>query len=339
MKDKTKEQLKWALVAGVGMLAARKLLRRHPQFVGKNVLVAGGTRGLGLVLAREAMARGANVSICGRDAQTLKQALVELQGLGKVHGAVCNLTRESDVKQWVEEARRELGSVDVLIYNAGIIQVGPYEAMRKIDFKNAIDTHVYGALHTINQVVPLMKDQGGGNIALIASMGGKRAVPHMLPYDVSKFALVGMGEGMAVELAKDKIYVTTVCPATMRTGSPDHAYFKGDHRKEYTWFSLLDSLPGVSVSAEYAANKILDAIGRRQVLLVYPFSAQVGVALSALAPSVYVKAMRLVSRLLPQSDDARSFTGEQSHSKLSPSALTALTQKAAEKNNEVRGKH
>src|SRR5438105_6875199 len=104
------------------------------------------------------------------------------------------------------------------------------------------------------------------------SIGGKVSMPHLLPYNASKFALVGLSEGLRAELAKDGIVVTTVCPGLMRTGSPRNANFKGQHRAEYAWFAISDSLPGASMSVERAARQILDACkrGDAEVVLSLP---------------------------------------------------------------------
>src|SRR5204863_5194639 len=114
-------------------------------------------------------------------------------------------------------------------------------------------------LFTTLSVLPAMRRQGEGRIVNISSIGGKIAVPHLLPYDASKFALTGFSEGLRAELLKDGIYVTTVCPGLMRTGSPRNADFKGQHEAEYAWFSIGDSLPGMSMSAEAAAERIVTA--------------------------------------------------------------------------------
>src|SRR5207248_11163142 len=111
----------------------------------------------------------------------------------------------------------------------------------------------WGRLHMIQAVVPGMTQRGQGRSVNITSIGGKVSLPHLVPYSASKFALVGLSEGLHAELAKDGITVTTVCPGLMRTGSPRHALFKGQHQAEYAWFKISDSLPIVTISAEKAA--------------------------------------------------------------------------------------
>jgi NAD(P)-dependent dehydrogenase (short-subunit alcohol dehydrogenase family) len=154
----------------------------------------------------------------------------------------------------VGRVTEELGPIDALINNAGTITVGPLDTMRLADFHEAMNINLWGALHAILAVLPDMRSRHSGRIVNIASIGGKLTVPHLLPYSVSKFALVGLSEGLRVELARDGIQVTTICPGLMRTGSPRHAFFKGRHRAEYAWFSISDSLPLVSMDAPSAAR-------------------------------------------------------------------------------------
>ena len=158
--------------------------------------------------------------------------------------------------------------IDVLVNNAGVIQVGPIEVMTHEDFELAMQAHLWGPLNTILAVLPSMRQRREGRIVNISSIGGKVAVPHLVPYSASKFALVGLSKGLRAELMKDNVVVTTVCPGLMRTGSPRNADFKGQHRFEYAWFSISDALPLLTVSAENAARQIVQACKRGQAELV-----------------------------------------------------------------------
>src|SRR5207302_995684 len=148
----------------------------------------------------------------------------------------------------VDEVLDRFGRLHVLINNAGVIQVGPMEEMTLADYEDTMQTHFWAPLFTTLSVLPALRRQGEGRIVNISSIGGKIAVPHLLPYSASKFALTGFSEGLRAELLKDGIYVTTVCPGLMRTGSPRNADFKGQHRAEYAWFSISDSLPFFSMA-------------------------------------------------------------------------------------------
>ena len=173
----------------------------------------------------------------------------------------------------------------------------------------------------------------------IASIGGKVAVPHLLPYTASKFALVGLSDGLRAELAKENILVTTVCPGLMRTGSPRNALFKGRHRNEYAWFSIGDSLPGLSMNAERAARKILTAARRGTGRLVLGLPAKTAVLASELLPGTAAQLSKLGNKMLPKPSPAprgyRARRGAESQSFLAPSILTHLSDTAAKKNNEI----
>ncbi len=329
-------------VLGVGALFATKTVVqwwREVQYSlnGKTVLITGGSRGLGLVLARKILQEGARVAICARDASELERARVDLEKYGKEVLAIpCDVTDEFEVKQMIRIVRDRFGEIDVLINNAGIIQVGPMEEMTLDDYEEAIKTHFWGPLYTTTAVLPQMRQRREGRIVNISSIGGKVSVPHLLPYSASKFALVGLSEGMRAELAKDGITVTTVCPGLMRTGSQYNAFFKGKHREEYAWFSISDSLPILSMSAESAASQIISACKRGDAEVVLSITAQIGDKFHALFPGLTSEILSWVNRLLPEPDGIGSdrALGKDSQSSASPSALTSLSNKAAQRNNQ-----
>jgi short-subunit dehydrogenase len=120
-----------------------------------------------------------------------------------------------------------------------------------------------------------MRERGGGRVANIASIGGLVAVPHLLPYSASKFALVGLSQGMHAELAREGILVSTIAPGLMRTGSPRNALFKGAREQEYAWFAISDSLPLLSMSATRAARRIVQAIERGEARVVLGLPAKI----------------------------------------------------------------
>jgi NAD(P)-dependent dehydrogenase (short-subunit alcohol dehydrogenase family) len=332
------------LFIGAGLAAAfasRALVRRTRRFsfAGKTVLITGGSRGMGLALARQLVDAGAKVAICARTAADLDEAERKLRARGGEALALrCDVSRPEEVRSAVHQALQRFGGIDVLCNLAGVIQVGPLEAMTRDDFRHAMDVHFWGALNTVLEVLPLMRRRGWGRIVNVASLGGKRAVPHMLPYTASKFALVGLSNGLRTELAKDGILVTTVCPSLVRTGSPRNALFKGQHRKEHAWFSLAGSLPGVAMSAEQAAAQILRACrdGEREVLLRNPVNF--AVALQSIFPGTTQSLLGVAGRFLPRMGGIgqRSAYGYESASRWSPSWLTRLGDAAARRNNEMR---
>ncbi len=142
---------------------------------------------------------------------------------------------------------------------------------------------------------------------------------------------------MRAELNQENIFVTTACPGLMRTGSPRNANFKSQHRREYAWFSIGDSLPMLSMDAETAAKQILVACqqGRGEVLIHSPLN--IGVALQRMFPEITRDVLTLAATVLPKMGGIGRATakGYESESAWSPSFLTALTQRAAAANNEL----
>ena len=234
-------------------------------------------------------------------------------------------------------ARDRFGRIDVLVNNAGVIQVGPVDVMTVEDYEEAMKTHFWGPLYTTLAVLPEMRRRGQGRIVNISSIGGKISVPHLVPYSASKFALTGLSEGLRAELLKDGVLVTTVCPGLMRTGSPRNALFKGQHRAEYAWFAISDSLPVTSMSAERAARQIIEATRRGSAEVILTIQAQLAVRFHGLFPGLTADLLGLVNKLLPGPGGigrARA-KGKDSQSSLAPSVLTALTERAARENNEM----
>ena len=187
----------------------------------------------------------------------------------------------------------------MLINNAGIIQAGPVDHMKLSDYEDAMDTHFWGPLYMVVAALPHMRRQGDGRVVNISSIGGRIAVPHLLPYSASKFALVGLSDGLRVELARDNIVVTTVCPGLMRTGSPVNAMFKGQRPQEYAWFAISDSLPLASIDARRAARQIVDACRRGDAELVITVQAKLAILARTLAPELFADVMTMMNGLLP----------------------------------------
>ncbi len=338
MKLNTREKIGIAVALGVGAAVARRLLRAQYSFAGKTVLITGGSRGLGLVLARAFAAEGARIVLCARDLSTLGRACDELGEAGaEVLAVAADVTLDLDVRSLLAAVGDRFGPVDVLVNNAGTMDVGPLESMTEDDFARAMDTHFWGPLRLMEAVLPSMRDLGAGRIVNVVSIGGVVPVPHMIPYTASKFALGGLSEAMAAELVREGVTVTTVYPGLMRTGSTRHARFKGQHRAEHAWFTLLDALPLASMNAGRAARQIVEACRRGDARVVLSVPAKLAVFARGVAPNLVARVTGLVGRLLPTPGGlgTASRKGYESESPVTLSVLTALDRKAAAANNEV----
>lgn len=332
----------WWGLAGVGAILAAKTLLANSRKISlrdRVVVITGGSRGLGLVLAREAVRENAKVAICARDLEELAEAKIDLEARGaKVFTMPCDVTNKAEVGQFINAVRMEFGQIDVLINNAGVIQVSPVEHLTAEDYQESLKTHFWAVFNTINEVLPEMRERKMGRIVNISSIGGKIPVPHLNAYSVGKFALAGYSEGLRAELLKDGVYVTSVFPGMIRTGSPRNAFFKGRNEEEYAWFKISDSLPGLSTSAEDCARQIIAATKRGDAELIVTLPAKIGAAIFGVFPGLTADVLSLVNKYglpAPGGIGERRATGKESESAASESFLTALTDEAAEQNNQM----
>ena len=328
-------------VAGVGaVITARELWKRTratPSFAGKVILITGGSRGLGFAIAQEFAMRGATLVICGRDEEILHEAEQRLLAMRvPVLALRCDIAQQGAAEQLVRQATERFGRIDVLVNNAGQIAVGPIESQTIADFEEAMGTMFWGMVYTTLAALPQMLDRGDGRIVNITSIGGKVAVPHLVPYSCAKFAAVGFSEGIRAELAKNRIKVTTVVPGLMRTGSHANAVFKGDHHKEYSWFSLGATLPVTAMSAHRAARRIVNAAARGDSEIVLTVPAKLMVLAHGIAPGTVSDILGVTNRLMPGtgSHDPHRFTGKESETAVSRSFLTGLGRAAGRDLNQ-----
>ena len=330
-------------------------MSRAPQ-PGGVALVAGASRGLGLLISTELARRGYRVHGCSRSAESLERAaqiVATRSGLGEgvtphpFVPAVCDVRDADAVESWVERVRAEEGRIDVAIHVAGIIQVGPVGSTTLGHFRDAVETMLMGPVHLALAVLPTMRAADRGRIGIVSSVGGLVSVPHLLPYSVAKFGAVGLSEGLQAELAGTGVTATTVVPGLMRTGGHLAARFVGDVEKDYAWFAPGASMPLLSVGGERAARRIVDGVlaGRTQVELT-PLT-MLGRRVHGVAPAATVRLMGVVSRVLPAGPDRGPSTssarpgvaGATARDRLGSrvvNALSVLGDRAAQRTNEGR---
>jgi NAD(P)-dependent dehydrogenase (short-subunit alcohol dehydrogenase family) len=318
-------------VAGVAaVLAGRELLAklREADLRDRVALVTGGSRGLGLLIARELAGEGCRLVICARDEQELERAREDLERRGAAALAVpCDVGDRNQVTRMVDEAIRRFGRIDILVNNAGTIQVGPARSMTIEDYEEAMRVMFWGLVYPTLAVIPSMVGRGDGRIVNVTSIGGKVSVPHLLPYASAKSAAVGFSEGLRAELARDGITVTTIAPGLMRTGSPLNAFFKGDTEREYGLFSTIGSLPFISMDAERAARQIVRAAKRGEAERVLSIPATLLARFHGLFPGLTADLLGLANRVLPGANGAvdRKQRGMELHEQVRSDLLDNVT--------------
>jgi len=313
---------KWAKYLGLASIGLRSFSVKNFSYENQSVVITGGSRGLGLALAEELSQQGALVTILARDEEELKRAKKRLAEVpsAQVLAITCDITNRHQLKFAFEKVKERYGKIDILINNAGAVSAGPFESMNQKDFEAQMNVHFFAALKSVQVILPIFKEKKSGCIVNISSIGGKIPILHMIPYCASKFALSGFSQALSSELRKDNIQVTTVYPGLMRTGSPIQGIFKGDHEKEFAWFAISDSTPGLTVSAKNAARQILSAVQSGETELVISVPAKLGTFFYANFPQIFTALMGFVNRFMPQDSSDHRKTGAQSQAWLKKQA-------------------
>jgi NAD(P)-dependent dehydrogenase (short-subunit alcohol dehydrogenase family) len=293
---------------GSALISRQLWSRAHRYDVrGKTVVISGGTRGLGYLLAREFGRRGARVFVFSRSDDEILRGVGKLRDQGvQVDGFRCDVRDPDDVAGAVSAIVQSSKRLDVVVNNAGVIQVTPFENARIEDFEESLRTHFWGPLHLIRAALPYLRRERG-RILNVSSIGGRIGVPHLAPYCAGKFALVGLSEALRAELWKDGISVTTATPGLMRTGSHIRVALRGRHRREARWFAASIATPLTSMSADRAARIMVKACITGRAHVTPGIQARVAELLNVIAPElVAVMSSVVAGALLPAPADTPS---------------------------------
>ncbi len=314
------------ITLGISALTAAWCLRSRPGRASNHrpiVLITGGSSGLGLELARTYARAGARLILVSRSQEKLESARTSLFADGSLTAPADLLLLATDLSdpaaasRMIDLALAHLERIDVLINCAGIIEVGPLEDQPLAAFESAMKNNFFTALYTTQAALPHLLAQPPlqghhgrrASIVNISSIGGKMAVPHLLPYTASKFALTGYSEGLHAELRPKGVRVTTVCPGLMRTGSHVRAKFVGDVEKEKAWFDFGATTPGAAASVQHAAHRIRNAQLRGAAEITITPQAWLAARITGLAPGLTAVASSLANHyLLPAPTGNKAIT-------------------------------
>lgn len=189
------------------------------EFAGKTAFVTGGASGIGLALGRAFAAEGMQVVLADIEAAALPSAVDSLKELGaEANGVVCDVADPASVERAAQAAYEAFGRVHVVCNNAGVAGGGGIDDISLDDWRWVLDVNLMGVLHGIRTFVPHIRAHGeGGHIVNTASLAGLQCGLGFSPYVASKFAVVGMSEGLAMQLAPHGIGVSVLCPGWVNT--------------------------------------------------------------------------------------------------------------------------
>ena len=208
--------------------------------------VTGSSRGLGLDIAKAALAAGQKVVATARDCSAVKKALGEQDNLLAVN---LDVTKPADAESAVEAALVKYGTVDVLVNNAGYGHFGPFEEATAEDVAKQFDVNLFGSMHVTRAVLPQMRSNKSGRIFNISSVAGLQGFGMSSLYCSSKFALSGWSESLSMELEPTGIQVTCVEPGFFRTE------FLGGSSVQYVKAKLPEYEGGVKQLHEWLDGK------------------------------------------------------------------------------------
>jgi 3-oxoacyl-[acyl-carrier protein] reductase len=188
---------------------------------GRVAIVTGGSRGIGLAIAKGLGAAGARVAVASRTASEVEAARVALEGAGvQALARVTDVTRPEDVAALVDAVLAEWGRIDVLVNNAGAVgAIGRLDESDPAAWKLAFEVNVFGTMHACRAVLPAMRRQRAGKIVNMAGggVGGNGVVPRWSGYVASKAAVVQFTEALAREVAEDNVQVNAIAPGAVVT--------------------------------------------------------------------------------------------------------------------------
>ncbi len=263
-------------------------------FENQVAVVTGAGSGLGLALAKALAGHGARLHLADVNAERLDAARRDIESSGgTVRTYTVDVSDPEAVKRLADQVFEAHGRVDLLFNNAGVCGGGPVETLSLEDWTWVLGTNLHGVIHGLWAFVPRMIAQGGGTVVNTASLAGLLGFPYMAPYSASKFAVVGLGESLASELAPRGIHVLTVCPAAVATNvmCDGRIALPGNSRVMVDRF-----FRRTAESPDHAAKRILKAVRKRRTRLVMTGAFWPLWALKQVSSSLYVALFRLVVR-------------------------------------------
>ncbi|MBW4574301.1 MAG: SDR family oxidoreductase [Aphanothece sp. CMT-3BRIN-NPC111] len=266
-------------------------------------LITGASQGIGYSTALLFARKGYDLVLAARQPDRLSAVAQEVQALGRAALAVPTDVRDAEqVKALIHQALNHYGFIDVLINNAGIYISGPVEEFSLSDWHQAIDTNLWGYIHTIQALLPHFIARGSGTIVNVSSIGGKVPIPYLTPYSTSKFAVTGLTEALHSELLPKGIHVCGIYPNLIDSNFMERAIFRGkDERDTQARRDQVNQVLKVPVveKPEDVAQAIWDGVEHKRDEVIVG-SANLSVAANRAFPSLMQWVFRKTFKLKDQ---------------------------------------
>ncbi|MFT4134732.1 SDR family oxidoreductase [Labrys sp. (in: a-proteobacteria)] len=221
---------------------------------GKVVAITGASSGIGEASARVLAVAGARVVIGARRTDRLESLAAAITAAGgEVRVRPLDVTSQAEVAAFAGFARQAFGRLDVMVNNAGVMPLSPLAALRVAEWDRMIDVNIKGVLYGIAAALPIMEEQGNGQIVNVSSIGGHRVSPTAAVYCATKFAVRAISDGLRQET--DRIRVTVISPGTTTSELADSI---GDP----TAREAMKAFRAVTISPEAVAAALAYAIGQ-----------------------------------------------------------------------------
>lgn len=260
---------------------------------GKVAVITGASMGIGEAIAKLFLEEGGRVVLCARDIGRVEAAAARIGGTSENSLSVaCDVSKRDQVNALVQAAMRRFGRIDIWVNNAGFGLNDSVEKMDISQLRQLFDTNYFGVMECMQAVIPIMRQQGGGDIVNISSVSGHICVPYMSGYGATKHALNALGEAARMELKRHNINVLTVCPGYIATDFASNM-LKGSNPQR------VGSSVKYGVGPEVVARDTLKGLLKRKRQIVTPWYYWLVIKLHENAPGLMEKA--ITRRMKPTS--------------------------------------
>jgi clavulanate-9-aldehyde reductase len=230
-----------------------------PDLSGQVAAVTGASSGIGEATALALAEAGAAVALAARRADRIEELAKRIEGSGGRAIAIpTDVSKEDEARAFVEQAKEQLGRLDVLVNNAGLMLLGPVYGADIGEWRRMVEINMLGLLYCTHTALPIMGAQGSGHIVNVSSVAGRNATFGAAVYNLTKFGVNGFSEALRQELAPANVRVTVVEPGFVATELQGH----NTHPMVVDAIAKAQEEIGDLLEAEDIADAIVYAVGR-----------------------------------------------------------------------------